>query len=224
MNILILPLLMGALFVLIGVLSEEYPQLIAGYNETDSSSESKFLKILKRALSSTGFIIILGCATSIYFKWGVFYWVFLIAPALIIPLYIMHKSHSSKATLAFWLAIIISVMSFIYYASKKPMVETDGKRISISGLYGGSIPVDEIRSVDLLESIPQVGLEKNSFAMGQIRKGNFLVENMGKTTLFLRSAKGPFLKIQTAANCWLINYQDATETLATYRKIARVTP
>jgi hypothetical protein len=68
-------------------------------------------------------------------------------------------------------------------------------RLEISGPYGEKIRMTDIASVAVVDSLPDVKLKKNGFALGRIAKGFFLLENGETIKLLLDGKGGPYLRI-----------------------------
>jgi hypothetical protein len=68
--------------------------------------------------------------------------------------------------------------------------------IIISGRYGERINVEDVDRIKLQEQMPRILLRTNGTAFGEIRRGYFRLENIGRAKLFLESRSAPFILIE----------------------------
>lgn len=214
MNELILSTVLGLIFIIVGILSKITPTLIAGYDINKPDKEAP--KRIRDVMVTIGCVILAGCTVSFVLKLEILFWIFLIVSPIIMPFFVIYKS---KKLTYIWGGIIIIMIIFFSYASISPSIKIDHEKISISGLYGESIPLKNINNIELLDSIPNINLRTNGFTLANIRKGYFLVENMGLVKIFMQSKNQPFIKIKTNNSGYIINTQKASETIDIYKEM-----
>lgn len=123
------------------------------------------------------------------------------------------------AVLAFAGIVLITVAGLMIYSHRSPVVEIKPEGIVISGIYGAAIPRKEITGIDLKTEIPGVLSKNNGFNCGDIRKGHFTLEGMGRGRLYLESSRGPFVYIFTEESYLIINYKDPIRTKELYQTL-----
>ncbi len=123
------------------------------------------------------------------------------------------------AVLAFAGIVLITIAGLMIYSHRSPVVEIKPQGIVISGIYGSAIPREEITGIDLKNEIPRVLSKNNGFNSGEVRKGHFTLEEMGRGRLYLESERGPFLYIFTKDSYVIINCKDPLHTKALYQTL-----
>ncbi len=113
--------------------------------------------------------------------------------------------------------ILLAVGVFIIFlmngTKTEATVKVNENIITITGQYGTNINISNITKISLEESIPPIGTKVNGAGLGDIKKGDYMVEGMGKCRLFLHAPQGPFIVIDTVDGYVIINFnnQDRTE-------------
>lgn len=213
--IVFLMLGLGVFLVIMGFLSEKKPQLIAGWDVNNPDKEMP--KRIKKTSVVAGIILIVGGAIAyVSGMETIAHWMLILIP-LLMPLFFIGKK--SKKTLVLYAGIIVIVISFLIYSLMPQSVKIEKNTIEIKGLYGEVIPVNEVASVDLLNSIPEITQRVNGFAFSNIRKGNFLVDGIGQVKLFTESDKGPFIMMKTLDKQYIVNMRNSIATVAVYENI-----
>ncbi|OAV75268.1 hypothetical protein Barb7_01124 [Bacteroidales bacterium Barb7] len=226
-GLLITSLLTGASLIFVGFLSKRNPTLISGYHKLDEYQKKVFPDIAKKAMVTTGWVMIIGCFVSFLIKWSIGLFIFLIFPALIMSIYMVLKGDdiskkSTKILLLFPVSITILITVFLFVSSKEPSIHIEHGNINITGLYGETVPIKEIKHIQILDTIPEIRLRTNGFAFGSIRKGHFLVEGLGNVKLFLSSSSAPYIEIQTLSDQYIIvNFKNADKTINIYNEIKK---
>ncbi len=123
------------------------------------------------------------------------------------------------ALLALAVLVLGSVGAMLIYGSHSPGVEATPEGIVISGIYGAAIPVEEITGIDLKNEIPKIRSKNNGFDSGEVRKGHFTLDEMGRGRLYLESNRAPFVCIFTKDSYVIINYKDPIRTEVLYRNL-----
>ena len=224
---LIFSLLVGGFLVLLGFLVKSNPNLIAGYN-TMSDEEKKNVDVEGLSSAMRNYLIFMGVFLVVFYL--VFHWIgweavaqqaIFVSVLGTTPFLILHaqkfnrnKGGRTKSWFAFSFIIVVVavVLSFIYYWAMSPQVKLNGKELSISGAYGSSW---EVRSVELIESIPPIEMKTDGFNLGETLKGDFRLEKWGTCKLFIESKSGPFILVTTSSGLKIIiNQKTGTEELA----------
>lgn len=143
------------------------------------------------------------------------------APFLIVHAkkYNWNKDSGVKSgfALAFIVVVAAGVVGLLFYGQKSPQIGINGRLLSISGRFGGSW---EVRSVELIDSIPTIQMKTNGFNFGETLKGEFRLESWGVCQLFIEAKSGPFILVTTFQGEKIIIIQE-TCTTALARQLAR---
>lgn len=127
---------------------------------------------------------------------------------------------TSTFAIIFLTATLILLMSIIPIAYIEPNIIIHKENITISGVYGESIPLDQISHVQLIEATPKIKLRTNGIAIGEIKKGYFSTDTLGNIKLIVHKDKKPFLHIETENKRHIIiNFRDPNKTLVIYNSI-----
>ena len=118
--------------------------------------------------------------------------------------------------------IIAGVGALFYYSNKPAEYILQNGTLNISGLYGQKIEVNTINNLDLKESIPEIQYKSNGSALGNMLKGYFILEDMGKAKLFIDSSKPPFIYLETDSNIYILNSDSREKTIELYEKLNAV--
>jgi hypothetical protein len=117
------------------------------------------------------------------------------------------------------LAILSMIAIGIFYSSKPASISITSQQISISGIYGITESMENIREIKLLPTIPEIEWKKKGFGYGDVRKGKFQLQKWGEGRLYLISNNPPFLYIKTTDSYMLLNYKNSTQTNQVYQSL-----
>ena len=116
----------------------------------------------------------------------------------------------------FWgVFISIVVLSFVpfWFLHQPPDIKFENKTLHINSIWGGDYPVSDIQKIDILQKLPKVNIRTNGYAMSNILKGNFELDSLGNTKLFLICGTLPYIYIETKDKQKIIfNTDDANST------------
>lgn len=121
-----------------------------------------------------------------------------------------------------WLIVLfflILVGRELFYAKQAPEITIQNKTISISGIYGQKIPIDDIAQIDLEMHIPSFE-RTNGIEFGLTFKGNFEVSSIGNAKMFIEFGSPPYIKLRTFDNSFIfLNFKDQQKTIAIFEKL-----
>lgn len=120
--------------------------------------------------------------------------------------------------LLFVIAGIVMVTG--WYSVQDPKVELTAKAIEVSGLFGTNQPINEIKAITLLDSIPKVLIKNSGSGLGTVLKGKFTLENFGMGSIYATVDAPPFVYIKTAKGFIIINYRDSNKTKDLYKALS----
>lgn len=231
--LMIIGVLTGLFFILIGWLLPKYPNLISGYN-TLSASQKKQIdvkslsKMMQIHMIYMGILTAAGSITFSLLKMpiAVSFTLLLVPIAGVILMvlkaqkYSKLKSKASPWVIGFTILILIGVLSLLFYGMKPATISFDKNQLTISGMYGVTIERALIENVQLLDTIPEIKMRTNGFAMGSVRKGWFRLEGWGRCKLIIHGNKAPYIFIEDSnGGITLFKYLDTEKTKEAYDEI-----
>ncbi|WP_192929802.1 DUF3784 domain-containing protein [Alkaliphilus serpentinus] len=90
--------------------------------------------------------------------------------------------------------------------------------LRVSGMSGNTFAYESMEEIKLIEELPRAN-KVVGYNFGNINKGTFTVEGLGRGYLYQHSGKSPFLFIKLAGdrNFVIINYRDSEKTQQLYK-------
>ena len=96
-----------------------------------------------------------------------------------------------------WIVALVFMAVLLIWGCWPTSLEITGQEVRFTGMYGCSIPFEQIRSVELMDQIPSAGHRSNGFSFGGTHKGYFRVKDWGRCRLLVRQNRpGPYLVIE----------------------------
>lgn len=223
--LIIITVFLSSVFILAGGLLKKYPQYMSGYDRENPPSK-ELLSEISIAFVLAGFTTLFGVIVSyVVFDSDALVGAFLIVPMLVASIYVVCRLRQKlwRLVVVILLVFLVGCLSFGAYSIPEPEVEVEEGVISVSGLYGEDIPLEKIRAVCLLETMPKIETRLNGFSLVNIKKGHFRLRNEKNATLFLRANKQPFLRIDLIDNRTIfINFENPTKTITLYDRLLYV--
>jgi preprotein translocase subunit YajC len=108
--------------------------------------------------------------------------------------------------------LFMGIVAMLMYSSQPARVTATSEYVQIDGIYSLQKKMKHIRDIKLLQDIPEIKWKTNGFNFGNIRKGNFTLQDLGNGKVYMQSQNPPFIFIKTDESFILINYTDAAET------------
>jgi hypothetical protein len=137
------------------------------------------------------------------------------------------KWNDSPAMTVIGLTIGLAVFLFVFVLllgtrKEAEVVISDGM-IEIKGQYGTSYEISEINEIRLVDSMPKIGMKVNGAGLGEIKKGNFKVDGLGKCKLYIQKVnQGPYIYIDAKGKQdAFLNFTDPTKTQAVYDQLVK---
>lgn len=103
------------------------------------------------------------------------------------------KRKSNKIGLFVLSGALIFVVGLLAYGFKENKILFDSQKILLKGTYGEVLQTDQIKSIEIVNELPNITLKTNGFALGEIRKGYFKTESGDVVKLILNSAQKPYI-------------------------------
>jgi len=129
---------------------------------------------------------------------------------------------SSKIMLGAVIALLalttVGVGVLMYFSSRPAEYLVGEDSFRISGMYGEEIRYENITSITLEEELPPIQMKTNGSDLGEIKKGYFRAEELGRIKLFLdASSRPPYIFAEAESGLRILNKKDAAETKELYR-------
>jgi hypothetical protein len=115
---------------------------------------------------------------------------------------------------------VVFILSLILYQQWRPpeVVVTPRALLVRSGAVH-EIPLDEIVSLSLDDTLPPVGRRLNGFRLGGTYRGRFEVEGLGEGQLFMERGTPPFVVVRLPTSVMIIGYADPDRTRAVFDEL-----
>lgn len=112
------------------------------------------------------------------------------------------------------LLLIFAGIAVLTLSLMKPNdIEVTSESLRISGNYGIEVRLDDIRSAELVDSLPKIKFRTNGIGAGNIQIGHFRMQGIGKCRLYLNLKYSPYVHIVTASGEHIFfNTKDPSKT------------
>lgn len=144
--------------------------------------------------------------------------VFLLGGLIYLSKYEVKSKRKRSYILSSVLAIVIigflSVISYLGYQDFEMKINQDS--FEITGMYGDVWKYDEIKSLGLLDEMPEVTYKQEGFGLATMAKGKFKVKNFGSSLLFIHKDSSPYLYIELEDKKIFINSKNPEQTKKWY--------
>ncbi len=223
------------MFVLLGGALKyfKWDWLIAGYNTMSKEKKQEVdIEGLRNFMSNSMFIMAAISLVAFLFAYAgyntsalvvfvmiIIYSVFMIFYAQRFNLNKENQRKNAIIVVVILLVIGVFVFGLVLFGGGVTEVVVDSQEIIISGMYGTTIPLNELQDIQLIEQIPRIITRTNGYSAGNTLKGNFKLEEYGQGKLFLVSDQGPFLLLRDQEDFYIINYEEAAKTEELYELI-----
>lgn len=223
----------GLFLIGIGFLVKKYPDLIAGYNTMSDEQRQNvdvegLSTLMRNSFIVMGLIVAVLPYIFLFLGWksladsSILIGVFAVLPFLLIRAQKYDHNSSNQKKKVFIIVFILvgvglAVTLLITSGIKAPQIELKNNIISVSGMYGIT---EQIHQIELIPELPKINKKTNGFNFGEVRKGNFDLEDLGSCKLFLQSDQGPYIFIRTTSQIPVIlNRELPVETKALYKRM-----
>ena len=119
--------------------------------------------------------------------------------------------------------LIISLFFVIRFIDKNAQVDTlvevSDTSFEVMGLHGAAFGFDSISSVELKDTMPAILERTNGFAVDEVRKGSFVLEDLGECILYLTVEQGSYLYVKMEDFYVIINFEDSEKTVQLYDEL-----
>lgn len=112
------------------------------------------------------------------------------------------------------------VVGILMFSGSKPAQYTiQNGVLNISGMYGEKVNINNISSLELKDTVPEIITRTNGSAIGTMDKGYFKLNDIGDAKLFIDKSKPPFIYIKTDSKTIILNCKDSKQTEELYSKL-----
>jgi hypothetical protein len=122
---------------------------------------------------------------------------------------------------------IISLVLVLRFINKNAQVETlvdvGDTSFTVYGLHGYTFEYADISSIELRDTVPEILERTNGFAVDEVRKGRFKLEELGDCILYLTVQKGPFVYVRMEDLYVILNFADPAKTKQLYYDLKDMT-
>lgn len=212
-------IILSILFIGIGFIITESnaKYLLSGYNTMSEEERQKFdiksyIPYFKKFHIFIGISLFVICISVYYFidpDWsGIIMGIY----PIIAYIYFVwkgnqfSKSNDKKSkrktviTMIFLFAVFIAIAGMFFNSLKDNKIEIIGDTIKIKGDYGMEWKKSDIKSIKLVDELPEISYKMNSFALQNVKKGNFKTKTGEQVKLYINTDKYPLISIITKDN------------------------
>lgn len=216
---IIVSVLLAFVFVGIGFLITEKnaKHLLSGYNTMTEEDRKNFnlidyLKFFRKFHVFLGASLLIISLLLFYFVdadySGVFVGIYPIAAYIYFiwkgKRFNNMKDEQTKSSYLFALilmiVVLIGIVAMFTYSLQDNTVEIKEDTIQISGDYGMDLSINNIKSIELVNELPEITSKINGFALETIEKGLFRTNDDKEVKLLINSQNKPFILISTKTN------------------------
>ena len=216
---IIVSVLLAFIFTGIGFLITEKnaKHLLSGYNTMSDEDRKNFnltdyLKFFKKFHVFLGTSLLIISLILFYFVdadySGVFVGVYPVAAYIYFiwkgKRFNNMKDEQTKGSFIFALVIMVAVfvgiVAMFTYSLQDNPVEIRAEIIKIGGDYGIDLPIKDLKSIELVNELPEMTSKIDGFALQNIEKGLFRTSTDEKVKLLINSQNKPFILIITKTN------------------------
>lgn len=174
---------------------------------------------------SAAIITIAGCLVSSIIDNDTAYLCFLIGPVLIVSVLILAQSKAGRfiaVLLVFFLALgIYLVQSPVFRQAQGDLdITLTDAAIEISGCFGVDIPLEDIKTLRLADSLPGISLRTFGCSAAGVNRGRFRTKSGRTVWLYTYSSGQPAIRLTMHDDREIyINSRDSLRTKAVYNQI-----
>ncbi|WP_370224138.1 DUF3784 domain-containing protein [Cytobacillus sp.] len=142
-------------------------------------------------------------------------------------IYLSRYEVLAKRKRSYVIAIILSIVTlgplvYLTVSSQKGYeMAVAEDSFEISGMYGNEWTYEDIKSVQLLEVMPEVTWRQNGIGLPTLSQGHFKVTGYGSSLLFIQKDHMPILYIELKDEQIFVNSKDAAETQSWYDELKK---
>ena len=117
-------------------------------------------------------------------------------------------------------AVVVVLGAIGIMASIPPKLDVQADSFSTSGMYGITVPYNEVQSVELTDNIPKILNKTNGMDFfGFAFNGNFKVEGWGVCKLYMQKNEGPYVVVKYNEKYLIYSINDKVKTEEAYKNL-----
>lgn len=186
-------------------------------------------KIAVKAISVCSLFTFFICWFALVFNSHLFYILGACLPTIALALILAFLYRPKKkinvslvVTMSIIISITVIVLSLIpiYMSRKQTSIDIDSHSISISGIFGDVVDRSSIKSITLVNDIPDIDYRVNGYSFGDDNLGKFKTDDGKIVMLYTHSQNAPFIKItRLHALDIYINTSDPDQTFSLFHEM-----
>ena len=175
--------------------------------------------------ASAAIITIVGCLVSSIIDNDTAYLCFLIGPVLIVSVLLLAQSKAGR----FVAVLLVSFLALGIYLVQSPVfrqaqgdldITLTDAAIEISGSFGEDIPLEDIKTLKIANSLPDISLRTFGYSATGVNRGRFRTKSGRTVWLYTYSSGQLAIRIDTNDGREIyINSRDSLRTKAIYNSI-----
>lgn len=114
--------------------------------------------------------------------------------------------------------VLFIVINMMLTGSQPTQYTLSNGALTISAMYGETVSLSDIKSVELKDTMPGNLIKTNGFDLSTVLKGHFSSGGT-KYMLFVDAAKPPFIYLDTASGAIILNDETADKTKTLYEQL-----
>ena len=200
-GVIIIQTIISLLFFILGwaIRTKKAYWLISGFKNRSADERQQLIDNgypqkagLWLILTAIGIVLLLPLSfTSLSFTFEIQFG-FILLSSLFGMIYLSKYETLKKRKRSYIISTSIFVITFGFiitlflYGEQRSELILKEKSFEITGMYGDEWPYSDIKTVKLLEKMPNVTWKQNGFGTDRIAKGRFKVDGYGSSLLFIK--------------------------------------
>jgi hypothetical protein len=116
--------------------------------------------------------------------------------------------------------VILVVIVTLFLGMQETKVKVDTNGFTIKGIYGLTIPYNDIIQIDTVTSLPRISMRTNGFGLGKSLSGNFRFVDQSSAKLFVKAGNPPYILIKSKDRVPIyLNFGDKEKTRNLYMEL-----
>lgn len=116
--------------------------------------------------------------------------------------------------------VILFVLVLLISGTQDTKVKVENNGFTIKGIYGLTIPYNDISQIDTVASFPRISMRTNGFAFGGSLSGNFRFADKSSAKLFVKTGNPPYILIKSKNRVPIyLNFKDKQKTRNLYMEL-----
>lgn len=135
------------------------------------------------------------------------------------------ESNEYKKSMARFIIVcivtLVTMLAYAFYSNPSggsPVYNINNGELKISTIFGETVPLSDVQSVELKDSLPGSIIKTNGLWWRSIQKGEFEADGE-KMNIYVDASKPPFIYINATDGLIIINDQTISLTQALYYKL-----